>query len=388
MPVDFLGDAEVAAYGRFVGVPSVEELERFCFLDDVDRALIDRRREDHARLGFAVQLTTVRAVGAFLADPAEVPSVVVDYLAGQLGISDGSCLAAYSTRRTTRFEHAEQIRRSYSLVSFGEVAKELEVWIDARAWTTGDGPTALFVGSVGWLRDRRVVLPGLTTLTRLVARVREEALERLWDRLCDVLTVEQRTELDDTLTVGDGTRVSALERWRRGPVAASGRGLERALRRVAEIDRVGLVGADFVVVVPHRRLVEVARYGMSASASHLRRHLPLRRLATLAATVVELKGRAIDDCLELFDLVMVTELLGKAERVAENEKLRRHASLVRASTVLASAVGVLLDPVWGPDAQLAVVLVHDRRDRGPVRVTRCARDRCRARAGDRDRRGC
>ena len=58
VPVDFLGDAEVAAYGRFVGVPSVEELERFCFLDDVDRALIDRRREDHARLGFAANART------------------------------------------------------------------------------------------------------------------------------------------------------------------------------------------------------------------------------------------------------------------------------------------------------------------------------------------
>ena len=135
----------------------------------------------------------------------------------------------------------------------------------------------------------------------------------------------------------------------RAPVAAAGRGLERGLRRVAEIDRVGLVAADFAELVPQRRLVEVARYGMSASASHLRRHLPIRRFATLAATVVQLKGRAIDDCLALFDLVMVTELLGKAERVAGNEKLRRHASLVGASGALAVAVGVLFDADgWGP----------------------------------------
>ena len=86
--------------------------------------------------------------------------MVVDYLAEQLGIANGSCLVAYSARRTTRFEHAEQIRRAYGLLTFAEVAKVLEVWIDARAWTTGDGPTALFAGAVGWLRGCRVVLPG------------------------------------------------------------------------------------------------------------------------------------------------------------------------------------------------------------------------------------
>ena len=160
MPVDFLGDADVATYGRIAGLPTREELGRYLFLDDGDLALIDRRREDHVRLGGAIQLTTVRAVGAFLVDPADVPPVVVDYLAEQLGIANGSCLVAYSARRTTRFEHAEQIRRAYGLLTFAEVAKVLEVWIDARAWTTGDGPTASFAGAVGWLRGCRVVLPG------------------------------------------------------------------------------------------------------------------------------------------------------------------------------------------------------------------------------------
>ena len=73
MPVEFLTDAQAGAYGRFAGVPARLQLERFFF--------VGRRRGDHDRLGYAVQLATVRFVGAFLADPADVPGDVVEYVA-------------------------------------------------------------------------------------------------------------------------------------------------------------------------------------------------------------------------------------------------------------------------------------------------------------------
>jgi hypothetical protein len=55
-------------------------LELFFFLDDVDRELVAKRHDDHNRLGFALQLVTVRQVVPFLADPVAVPTVVLDCL--------------------------------------------------------------------------------------------------------------------------------------------------------------------------------------------------------------------------------------------------------------------------------------------------------------------
>jgi|ERR1035438_749789 hypothetical protein len=89
MPVEFLSDEQVGAYGRFSGELSAAEVERFFYLDDADRNLIARRRSDHHRLGFAVQLGTVRAVGRFLEDPLDVPWPAVEFLAGQLEIGNG-----------------------------------------------------------------------------------------------------------------------------------------------------------------------------------------------------------------------------------------------------------------------------------------------------------
>ena len=58
MPVEFLSDEQVSAYGRFTRKLPAGGLERFFYLDDADRDLVARRRSDHHRLGFA----SVRAV--------------------------------------------------------------------------------------------------------------------------------------------------------------------------------------------------------------------------------------------------------------------------------------------------------------------------------------
>jgi len=148
-------------------------MERFFHLDDEDRRLIALRRRDYNRLGFAVQMVTVRHLGMFLPDPLDVPPELVEYLAGQLGIEDPSCLKSYTDRRMTRFQHANEIQQKYGLSSFADVAAELAAWVADQAWMTGDGPKTIFSGAVAWLRARQALLPGITTLERLVSEGRK-----------------------------------------------------------------------------------------------------------------------------------------------------------------------------------------------------------------------
>ena len=131
--------------------------------------------------------------------------------------------------------------------------------------------------------------------------------------------------------------------WRKGPAKPTGRGLERALNRAAEIGGVGIGKLGIEAHVPRRRIVDLARHGMSARAQALRRLGGERQLATLVATVAYLEARSVDDCLELLDLLMTTELLGKAEAATDKERARRHPPLARHSARLAAAVEVLLD---------------------------------------------
>jgi Domain of unknown function (DUF4158) len=150
VPVEFLSDQEAAAFGRYGGSVPLADLERFFYLDDADRKLVAGQREDHNRLGFSVQLATVRYIGRFLADPLDgVPAEVIDFLAGQLQIADPSCLKRYSVRDPTHREHAGKIQKALALKDFAEVESELAVFAGRRAWVTGDGPKAIFADAVG-----------------------------------------------------------------------------------------------------------------------------------------------------------------------------------------------------------------------------------------------
>jgi Tn3 transposase DDE domain len=106
---------------------------------------------------------------------------------------------------------------------------------------------------------------------------------------------------------------------------------------------VGLGAVELPAEVPQRRLVDLARYGMGATATTLRRHRPSRQLATLLATVVYLEGKSVDDCLDLLDLLMMTELIGKAETATGKERARQHPKLARHSATLAAAVETLFE---------------------------------------------
>lgn len=359
MAGEFLSEEQTASYGRFVGPLGREELERFFFLDDADRAVVARRRGDRNRLGFGVQLGTVRALGTFLADPLDVPVEAVDYVAGQVGVADPSSVKAYGERDKTRLEHQWEITREYGYTDFGSARADLAGWVDHRAWTTDEGPRALFVAAVGWLREQKVLLPGLMVLARLVAGVREAATERLYATVSATVNPEQERALAATLEVPEKARVSRLDGWRHGPRAVTGKGMVSALERVGEVAALGMRHLD-LEAVPPRRLAALGRYGMAAKAPALRRHPRARRTATLVATMRLLEGRAVDDALELFDVLMTHVLAGRAEREARAEKLRRYPHLSKQAARLAAAVEVLLEATeWAEGEQLPLDLVWD-----------------------------
>jgi hypothetical protein len=315
----------------------------------------------------------VRFLGTFLADPTLVPDMVIVALAAQLDIADPSCLLRYGERPATVWEHAGEIRRRYGYRDFGDQPAHFQLvrWLYARAWVGAERPSVLFDLATARLVERKILLPGVSVLARLVAQVRDRAALRLWQALDRTPTPAQRARLDALVVPPEGQRQTGLDRLRRAPPSVSASGMLGALHRLDEVRALG-VGSLDLTGIPSGRLRALARYASAVRAQAIARMPAERRIATLPAFARHLEVSAQDDALTLLD-ALITDLFNRAMREGRILRLRRLHDLDAAALRAAKACRVVLDPAYrdqevraeilaqGPEDQLleAVLLIEE-----------------------------
>lgn len=341
MPVEFLSDEQAARYGRFHTDPTPEQLTRYFYLSEQDHALIAGRRREHNKLGFALQLCTLRFLGTFLSDPTLVPASAVQTLATQLHL-DSTVFPDYRRRVSTWYEHQTVILTHTHHRPFDDFqAFRLIRWLYAQLAVSTVRPSVLFDLTTAHLVSQQVVLPGVTVLARLVARVRERVSQQTFEGLSRRLTREQRANLEALLWLPEGQRLTLLEVLRTSPTRVTSPALHAAIGRVEQIRAVG-IGEVNVNDLPESRQALLARHAQTAWAQTLQRMGEERRLATLLIFVQHLERTATDDVLDLFDALMTTLAL-KGEAKRRQERWRTLKDLDQAALVLGDAVRVLLD---------------------------------------------
>jgi hypothetical protein len=234
-------------------------------------------------------------------------------------------------------------------------------WLYTRAWLSAERPSVLFDLATAQLVERKVLLPGVTTLERLVARVRDRTAGRLWRLLAQAPTAAQQAKLDTLLHVPEGARSSLLDQFRRAPVRVSGPALVTALQRVEALRDLD-VGELALEHIPPHRLHAFARYGAAAHAQALARMPTERRSATLLAFARAFESIALDDALDLLDL-LISDIVRAAHHTGEQERLRTLRALDAAALQLWEALQVLLDEQVETTAIRTKTFAHVPRER-------------------------
>ncbi|MBV8614689.1 MAG: DUF4158 domain-containing protein, partial [Acetobacteraceae bacterium] len=214
---------------NLLALPTAEpDLVRHWTLSDADRAVIGRRRRDPNQLGFALQLCALRYPGRLLRPGEVIPEAALGFVADQLGTAP-EALATYAARFQTRYEQLGALREVFGFTDLTPRRRLILEWLLPVSLATTNA-YAVAAALMDELRRRRIVVPGPSTLERLVAAALVLAERHVASQLTGSLTQAQSAALDAMLAPKQGTAMSVLA-WARQPPGAPG---HKALDRLAE----------------------------------------------------------------------------------------------------------------------------------------------------------
>ena len=166
MSTSFLTAAERDRWQRFPETIPQDDLAVYFLLSADDQREVNRQREPCNRLGYALQLCTLRYLGFVPTDFTATPEVVVTFVAEQLGMPP-QVLGLYDNRRT-QSEHRRHVRAYLGFRPATPMdVSALQTWLLARA-LEHDKPTLLLQLACEKLYRERIVRPGVTRLERFV----------------------------------------------------------------------------------------------------------------------------------------------------------------------------------------------------------------------------
>ncbi|MFV1590621.1 Tn3 family transposase [Phaeobacter sp. JH20_39] len=285
---------------QLFGIPEdPEQLTRFYTLTREDHDLIRTRRRDENRLGLAVHVALLRHPGQGWMYGTVLPRPFIAWLSEQLAVSVID-LTAYAHHRKARSVHHQIAMTHLGLQPFlaGNMDAASSLAREA-AFATDHGldiMTALCAG----LREQQLVLPSADTLERLALKGRAAARRHAATSIVDALSVDQRAALQKLLINDPGLSQSRLT-WLRGyPHSTSPASMHALLARISYLRELDLPN-DLGHGIHPARLVKFAKEGAVAPLSLLNDFGERRRIATVAAQLMELQINLTDAAIAMFE---------------------------------------------------------------------------------------
>ena len=319
MPIGFLTDAERERLDSFPAQVVPGDLDTYFTLSRADRRQVPRTTSGANRLGFALQLGTLRFLGFCPDDLSTAPEAVVAFVAKQIDVPPGE-LARYGRRGQTRTEHLRQIL--HVTLRFRKATArdlvQLESWLVERA-LEHDRPTLLLGLACEHLLGLRIERPGITHLERVVASARQRARQETYRRLAPILTRDCKARLDGLLTIDAAAGRSDLAWLQQSATTYSPPMILATLEKRACCRQWGVDRWDVSSLTPNR-LKFLAQIARRSTNQALQRMPEQRRYPILVAFLYQTLIDLTDEALDLFDRCLA-EAYHRASRDLEDFRL-------------------------------------------------------------------
>ena len=340
-----------------------DTLRKYFTLTRPDLEQVDQCRGVANKLGFAVQLCTLRWRGHFLRDTREIPEPVLENLSLQLGVLPIP-IDDYPQNEKTRFDHLERIRQHLKFIHCD--ASQRERLLQHLTDTAQALPrsTALRQAAHRWLQEQKIVRPGRTTLRDVIGTALETALENAYIQLSNTLAPGQAEKIEALLVIatppeGDDANDgpwsrSRLELFKAMPRKESPEALLALLDRLSQIGSLGLSGLSALTEVHPATRRMLANWGYRYNVWKLRRFSSAKRIAIVLCFLHAARAETTDAIVEMQDK-LITAVHSKARQRYEDLLRATKEARSRAVEILEELGTVVLDDSI-PDSELRTAI--------------------------------
>lgn len=349
MPIREQNEELRGRFGSYIGVPSKEQLSIYFLLTTDDKVHLERMKKPSTKLGFAVQLATVRFLGVFPTNFKNIPVEVYEYLANQIEVNP-SVIENYD-RKATHSEHTRLIYEYYHYRRFSDVKLYLKTWLSNRCWMTTESFPMLFDMLLKKCLDEKIILPGISVLERFLTHIIEQTEQKLIQKLETIPNDQEKASILELLE-------PAVEPFRgatlkmdllRSPLVDEGqKELIRGFSRLAVFQSFQLEHWNISIVPDGKRKV-LANYVYYAKAQALLRLDEKKQIAYLVAFMYEYSKIAMDEQLLALSKYYHT-LFRRAKNKEAKERLRTIKDLDRAAATLSDVVELVITHAHHPQS--------------------------------------
>ena len=322
---------------------SDEEMVRDWTLSDADRQEVGKYRTN-SRLFIAIQLCAIRLYGRFLNDVHELSPRIVNYLNSQLDLPPSLTIQT-PEREATVLEHRKNTLIYLGFRKFDDTAqKELSHWIEQQA-RQGSLPNELFHQAESYLFDKRVLLPGPSTIERLIIRICSETHAQRFETIYQRLSPDLCKTIDDLLDVPEGEGRSYFSQLKQYPPEAKVSSLKTYLMRYQALSATGIDALEEQVTEPAFQdyLFKLAK---KYSAKELKRFDDHKRYALMICFLLETHKILLDHLVKMHDQY-ITEICRESRNIYEKKHQALRKRHKRAVDTVIQTTRVLLN--WPDD---------------------------------------
>lgn len=252
-----------------------------------------------------------------------MPESVLAYIAEQLQVNQKE-FTQYAQRENTRLEHLNELREVYGFKNFSDSDYNFLLGYLMPYAMENDNVLRLIRLAIDELKRQLVILPGITTIEKIVNEVSRTADDTVLRLINASLTDVQKRRLDELIESSSETATTTLGYLKEDPGQSSPKAFMDVIDRLEVIRKIEL-NLSIEGIHPNR-VRQLSRLGSKYEPHSFRRFEESKRYAMLALYLFDLSQSLVDLAIDIHDK-QITILLSKGRKQQEEIQKQNGKSL-------------------------------------------------------------